>query len=191
LEVLCGSCNATLKLNPKLAGMTTSCPQCGVEIVVPLELEPDDPHEPPVELPPPPHVPEAPDFDLGEAPKKKLKPPARYTLWLLGAQSTLAILGLTCVLGAFFHRRWQPPEWSYFRENEILLLLVGVGLLLGGWLAHYLPVLTTLGVAILVMCVCAHNFVLHDEVDASRMLALAMAMLALFLALQHRRALSR
>jgi hypothetical protein len=187
LEVLCGNCNATLRLNPKLAGMTTSCPQCGVEIVVPLELEPDDPSESPPSLAPPPHVPEAPQPPS----QRKLKRPARFTLWLLGAQSTLAILGLTCVLGAFFHRRWQPPDWSYFRENEILLLLVGVGLLLGGWLAHYLPILTTLGVSVLVMCVCAHNYVLHSEVDASRTLALAMSMLALFLAMQHRRALSR
>lgn len=189
MEVICGGCDATLKLNPKLAGMTTSCPQCGVEIVVPqapLELE-DDPLEPSRPLPP--HVPEAPDYS--GVPKKKLKKPARITLWLLGAQSTLAILGLTCVLAAFFHRRWEPPEWSYFRENEMLLLLVGVGLLLGGWLAHYLPILTTLGVSVLVMCVCAHNYVLHHQVDASRTLALAMAMLALFLALQHRRALTR
>jgi len=186
LEVLCGGCNATLKLNPKLAGMTTSCPQCGIEIIVPqapLELEPDP-------LGPlPPHIPEAPQ--PLQQPRSKLKRPARVTLWLLGAQSMLAILGLSCVLGAFFHRRWQPPSWSYFHENEILLLLVGVGLLLGGWLAHYLPILTTLGVAVLVMCVCAHNYVLHSEVDASRTLALAGAMLALFLALQHRRALTR
>jgi hypothetical protein len=180
LEVLCGSCNATLRLNPKLAGMTTSCPQCGVEIVVPeapLEPEPD-PY-----APSPPHV--------AEAPQRKLKRPARFTLWLLGAQSALAILGLSCVLGAFFHRRWQPPSSSYFCENEMLLLLVGVGLLLGGWLAHYLPVLMTLGVAVLVMCVCAHHYVLENEVDASRTLALAITMLALFLAMQHRRALTR
>jgi len=182
LEVLCGSCDATLRLNPKLAGMTTSCPQCGVEIVVPeapLKLEPD-PHGP---LPP--HIPEAPQR------QSRLKRPARFTLWLLGAQAALAVLGLSCVLGAFFHRRWEPPEWSYFRENEMLLLLVGVGLLLGGWLAHYLPILTTLGVSVLVMCVCGHYYVLENVVDASRTLALAVAMLAVFLAMQHRRALSR
>jgi len=165
--------------------MTTSCPQCGVEIVVPLELEPEDPPEIPPSLPPPPYIPEAPQ------PQSRLKKPARYTLWLLGAQAALAVLGLSCVLGAFFHRRWQPPEWSYFRENEMLLLLVGVGLLLGGWLAHYLPVLTTLGVSVLVMCVCGHYYVLEHVVDASRTLALAVAMLAVFLALQHRRALGR
>jgi hypothetical protein len=169
--------------------MTTSCPQCGVEIVVPLELEPDDPPEVPPSLPPPPHVQEAPHF--AQAPQRTFKRPARVTLWLLGAQSTLAILGLTCVLGAFFHRRWEPPEWSYFHENEMLLLLVGVCLLLGGWLAHYLPILTTLAVAVLVMCACAHYYVLEHQVDASRTLALAMAMLALFLAMQHRRALSK
>jgi hypothetical protein len=179
LEVLCGNCNSTLRLNPKLAGMTTSCPQCGIEIVVPEAPPEPDP------------LAAAPQPFTGGARQGTLQRPARFTLWLLGAQSTLAILGLTCVLGAFFHRRWQPPEWSYFRENEMLLLLVGVGLLLGGWLAHYLPILTTLGVSVLVMCVCAHNYVLHNEVDASRTLALAMAMLALFLALQHRRALTR
>ncbi len=160
--------------------MTTSCPQCGVEIVVPeasLEQGPD-PDQP---LP----------LHVAEAPQPKLKRPARFTLWLLGAQSALAILGLSCVLGAFFRRRWQPPSSSYFFENEMLLLLVGVGLLLGGWLVHYLPILMTLGVAVLVMCVCAHYYVLENEVDASRTLALAIAMLAVFLALQHRRALTR
>lgn len=173
MEVVCGSCNATLRLNPKLAGMTTSCPQCGVEIVVP-----ESPPEPPQAV------------DL-TGPPRRLKPPDRFTFWLLGAQATLAVLGLSCILGAFFHRRWEPPAWSYFRENEMLLLLVGVGLLLGGWLAHYLPVLTTLGVSVLVMCVCAHYYVLEHVVDASRTLALAVSMLALFLALQHRRALGR
>ena len=186
MEVLCGSCEATLRLNPKLAGMTTSCPQCGVEIVVPeapLELEPDP-------LGPlPPHVAEAPLSR--QQPQRKLKRPARFTLWLLGAQSALAILGLSCVLGAFFHRRWQPPSSSYFFENEMLLLVVGVCLLVGGWLAHYLPILTTLVVAVLVMCACAHYYVLENAVDASRTLALAGAMLAVFLALQHRRALER
>ena len=44
---------------------------------------------------------------------------------------------------------------------------------------------------VLVMCACAHYYVLENEVDASRTLALALTMLAVFLALQHRRALER
>ena len=179
MEVACDSCGASLRLNPALEGTSVSCPQCGAKVKVPeapaatppprrrLELEPDEP-EPMA--------------------SRKLKLPLRFTLWLLGAQATLAILGLTCLAGAFYGDDWNPPEWSYFRENPLILAATGIALIAAGWLAHYLPVLTTLAVVLLVVGACSLYYLGAGRVDASRVIALSLAMLALWLALQHRRA---
>ena len=176
MEAPCESCGATLRLNPALAGTPISCPQCGEKTVVPTP-----PKEPPPTRVPPPRP----------APPPKLKLPARFTLWLLGAQTVLAVLGLTCLAGAFFHREWNPPGWSYFRENPMLLVVVGIGLIVAGWLAHYMPILITLCTSLLVMGACALHYATAREVDASRALALSVSLLAVWLALQHRRALTR
>jgi hypothetical protein len=115
---------------------------------------------------------------------------APFTLWLLAAQAALAILGLSCLAGAFFAGRWNPPAWSYFRESAMFLVPAGVGLLVLGWMASYLPTLATLLGAIFAMCACAHNYVVTGQIDASRTLALMLAMFALWSALQHRRAVA-
>ncbi|MHC4550324.1 MAG: TFIIB-type zinc ribbon-containing protein [Planctomycetota bacterium] len=168
MEVPCSGCGAILRLNVKLAGMTVSCPQCGAKLVVPRGAPPPAPE-----------------------PAPKLQLPARFTLWLLGAQLALAALGLSCLAGAFFGQEWNPPTWSYFHEPPMLLVVFGIVLVVAGWLAHYLPILTTLGVVLLVMGACALHYATDREVDASRTLALSLALLALWLSFQHRRALTR
>jgi len=171
VEVACPHCGSGLQLNRNLAGTTVSCPHCGGAVAVP---------DAPVRI---------------ARSRRSAAPPARkprrkaapFTFWLLGAQACIAVLGLSCLAGAFLRSGWHPPEWSYFRENPWILVAAGIGLLLAGWTVVYLPVLTSLGVAVFVLCVCGHSYVLHQSVDASRVLALTAAMLALWLALQHRR----
>jgi DNA-directed RNA polymerase subunit RPC12/RpoP len=186
--VRCEGCGAELRLNPNLKGTQVSCPQCGARMMVPEEPpEPPEPRprlqmeEEPAPGPPPRSPPPR------EAPsRKKLEPPARVTFWLLAAQTAIGLLGVSCLAGALVPG-WEPPASTYFREPPALLVVVGVGLLVAGWLAHYLPVLATLGVAVFVLCATAHRYVVAHDVDASRTLALSAAMLALWLALQHRR----
>ncbi len=117
---------------------------------------------------------------------KETRPPTPFTLWLLAAQATLVVLGLSC-LGAVF-LDVTPPDWSYFAEARVVLVAAGLGLLAAGWLATYLPVLVTLLAAVFVMGACAWHFGRTGEVDASRALGLMVAMLSVWCALQHRRA---
>lgn len=178
MEVTCGGCGAQLRLNPKLAGTTVSCPQCGAAVRVegpPRRRAPAA--EPAPEAPPP--------------PRPRLTLPLRFTLWLLGAQLVVAGIGLSCLAGAFLRKRWIPPPDSYFRENGMLLIVAGIALVVAGWIAHYMPVLTTLLVALFVLGACALHYWTAGNVDASRVVALAAAMFALWLALQHRRANNR
>jgi len=116
--------------------------------------------------------------------------PKRYTLWLLGAQAALVLLGASCIVGAF-HRAWEMPARSYVREGPYALLGAGVLFFLAVWAAYHLPVLATLGAALAVLAACAWRYWSAGAVDASRTLALAVAMLALWLALSHRRAVRR
>jgi len=171
VQVDCPSCGAGLELNRNLAGTKVSCPHCGGAVEVPEQRMRATARA----ASPPPRR------------SKGRRRAAPFTFWLLGAQACIALLGLSCLAGAFLRSGWDPPEWSYFRENTLLLVAVGFGLLLAGWLVIYLPVLASLGVAVFALCICGHTYVLHDAVDASRILALTVAMLALWLALQHRR----
>jgi len=173
MRVPCESCGAGLRLNPKLQGTTVSCPQCGAAMTVP-------------EPPPQPEPAPAPRASRRRPEEARPKRPTRFTVWLLLAQVSLGLLGVSCLAAALF-TGWEPHPRTYFAEAPVLLIVVGMGLVVAGWIAHYLPVLTTLGVTIFVLCVCGHSFVLEDEVDASRTLALSIAMLALWLCLQHRR----
>ena len=177
MKVPCDACGAELRLNPKLKGTQVSCPQCGARMTVP-ERAPA-PREP-APAPPRRAAPEKP---------RTLKKPARVTLWLLAAQGVLGALGVSCLIGAFFSG-WKPPDHTYFRMGTTVLFLAGAGLLVAGWLAHYLPVITTLLSALFVIGACADAYRGTGVVDASRALALSAAMLALWLALQHRRSIA-
>lgn len=174
MDIACGSCGAELRLNPNLQGTTVSCPQCGAPVTVPRAAAPR----------PTPRSAEA------ESPRPPRRFGARYTLWLLGAQAAIALLGLSCVVGAFY-RAWDQPAWSYLRESPIALVGAGALLFLAVWATYHLPVLTTLALALLVLGACAWRYMDAGAVDASRAIALAVAMLALWLALSHRRAAAR
>jgi hypothetical protein len=170
LEIPCGNCGAELRLNPNLAGLTVSCPSCGAAVVVPKASRERAPEPGPAERPRP--------------PRRFTRP---YTLWLLGAQTALLALALSCLAGVFF-RNWPQPEWSYLRESRYVLLGAGLALLLAVWAAYHLPVLVTLAAALAAIGACASRYAAAGAVDASRSLALSVAMLALWLALAHRRA---
>jgi len=171
VDVACGKCGAGLRLNPNLQGTTVSCPRCGAAVPVPRAAP-------------------ARRREEADRPRGPRRFGARYTLWLLGAQTALAGLGVSCLVGVF-HRSADRPEWSYLSENKYALLGVGGIFFLAVWAAYHLPVLTTLLAGLLVLGACAWRYVDAGTVDLSRAIALAVAMLALWLALSHRRAAAR
>lgn len=169
MKVACGACGAQLKANPKLAGATISCPRCGARVELPATRPRGPAPEPP-------------------APARR---PSPYTLSLFGVQVTLFLLGLTCFAGAFFRREWEPPEWSYFQDDPVILIGAGIALMFATGAARTVPVLAALAAALVATAACGLRFYLEGTIDASRVLALAVTMLALWLALQHRRRLRR
>ena len=179
MEIPCGSCGAELRLNPNLQGTTVSCPRCGAAVPVPKGMAP------------PAATPRA-----GPRRRDAQGPPAprrfgtSYTFWLLGAQAALALLGVSCLVGAF-RRAGGDPDWSYLREHPFALLGAGAFFLFAVWAAARVPVLTTLVAALAVLAACAWRFSEAGTVDLSRTIALSVAMLALWLALSHRRAVAR
>jgi hypothetical protein len=111
-------------------------------------------------------------------------------MWLLGAQAALGAIGLSCLVGVF-KRAADRPEWSYLSEGKIALAGVGALFLAMVWAAYHLPVVTTLVAALLAIGACAWRYTEAGSVDVTRTAALAVAMLALWLALNHRRAAAR
>ncbi|HEX5136915.1 MAG TPA: hypothetical protein VFY93_08090 [Planctomycetota bacterium] len=173
MDVACGKCGAGLRLNPNLAGTTVSCPRCGAPIAVPRAAR------------------EAPRrLEEADRPRTPRRFGATYTLWLLGAQAALAVLGLSCLVGVF-RPSADRPAWSYLSEDKYALAGAGALLLLAVWAAYHFPVLTTLATALLAIGVCALRYVDAAAVDVTRTAALVVAMLALWLALNHRRAAAR
>ena len=177
MEVPCDSCGATLKVNPKLHGTTMGCPKCHARFTVPSE-------------PPPRAAAPAPRRRTRAAPPapEPEDPPPPYSGWLFGAQAVLIASGGTCLAGALFRSGWNPPPWSVYMEHPVWLALSGVGLCIAALAARHLPVFVTLIVACVTLGACAVAYKHVRVVDASRTLLLAAAMLALWLALQHRRA---
>ena len=84
---------------------------------------------------------------------------------------------------------WEPPIWSYFAESPPVLLGAAIVILFFTVLARRLPVLMTLLNSLAVLCACAYHYDVNLKIDASRVLALAVAFFALWLAFQHRRAI--
>lgn len=165
-------------MNPNLAGADIPCPSCGAGVRVP-EARSGRKRAKAAPPPPPPN----------KRKRRRIREP--YSAWLFAAQTVIVLLGLATLTGAFFQKSWNPPVWSFFRENPLVLVAVGVGLLVAAGVARALPVLTTLGTAVVTLGACALHYRIASEVDASRVLALAGAMLALWLALQHKRAVRR
>jgi hypothetical protein len=90
-----------------------------------------------------------------------------------------------------FHRGWDKPAWSFLKESPYALMGAGAFFVAAIWAAFHVPVLATLAAALGVLAACAWRFSEAGTVDVSRTLALALAMLALWLALSHRRAAAR
>jgi len=168
-------CGAELRLNAKLAGTTVSCPQCGARVSVPreqparrkLELEPER---------------------AARAPVKRGRRPEPFTFYMMAAQAVLLGLSLLCFVAAFRPGSWRPPSWSWFAEPPLLLMLFGVGFAFCAFMVRYVPRLMAL-LAVLIVCggILAGHRLEQQPVDASRTLALAAAMLAVWLAMEHRR----
>jgi len=186
VEVPCASCGAVLRVNPNLGMATVTCPQCGAEVAVPVPEKKRKPAARPARAAPPP--PPAPS-PAPVASRGKARHP--YSIWLFGCQVVLAALGVSCLFGAFFGERWGLPVWSYLREATLPLAGAGVLLLMAGVFAPMRPVIVALGSAIAVLGACANAYRVDRAVDASRTIALAAAMLALWLAVQHAVAVKR
>jgi predicted Zn finger-like uncharacterized protein len=182
VEVACRECGTVLRVNPRLDGVAVRCPRCNAEIRVKAPRQAAPPAAPSPPPPPPP---------------RRLEPtpeaaPARrdaYSLWLFLAQTVLVGLGVACIAGVLFRDRWRPPVESFLHEPELPLLAAGAGFVLLGAFARAFPVAMTLLGALGAMTALAWQYREGRPVDASRTLALAAAMLALWLALQHRRAI--
>jgi DNA-directed RNA polymerase subunit RPC12/RpoP len=190
LFVTCTECGAELRLNPKLAGTAVSCPQCGERVQVPkgeaavrvrakarprLQIEDPDPAP-------------ARERTRAPAPAAPKRPHEPFTFWMLAAQAVLFLLALSCVWGGFRVGGWEPPHWSYFAEHEFALIGAAVALVFTGFMVRYLPVTSSLG-GVLVVCAgifLGHQFAGH-KVDATRTIALSMSLLAVWLALEHRK----
>ena len=181
-------CGAELRLNPKLAGTAVSCPQCGERVRVPkgvaevpaarrakprLQLEEPDPQ------PAPPQ------------PPKPGRRPEPFTFWMMAAQSVLFVLAGACVWGAIRIGGWEPPTWSLFAEHSFALLGAAVAFIFTGFMLRYWPVIMSL-LAVLLACggiYLGDHFGGHP-IDASRTIALALTLLAVWLALEHRKSVT-
>ncbi len=108
------------------------------------------------------------------------------SLSLLGAQALLILLALVCFLGAFFRDSWNPPDRSFMQENVLLLTAVGIGLIIASAAARRYPIFSTLAVVLAILVMCALHYRSTRVVDASRVLALSLSMVALWLAMEHR-----
>ena len=103
------------------------------------------------------------------------------------AQTLLALLAFSCFAGAIWGDTWKPPAWSYFMQEPVVLLSAGVLFCFYTYMARRLPIVMTLVAALTVLGVCAFNYHLLATVDVSRVLALSVAFLSLWCALEHRR----
>ena len=173
--VTCGECGAELRLNPKLAGTSVSCPECGSKVAIPkhparekVVLEPD-PGAPP-------------------APRKRARRPEPFTFYMMAAQAVLLALALLCFVAAFRPGDWKPPTWSWFGEHPLILMVFGVGFAFCAFMVRYWPRMMAL-MSVLIVCagILAGHRLEGNPVDASRTLALSATLLAVWLAMEHRR----
>jgi len=172
VNLSCSKCGATLKVNPNLLGATVTCPSCGASL--PVAEAKAKPRAAPPRREDAPRVPSAPG-----------------SIWLFLARVFLLALGGSCVAGALFRAVWDPPAWSYFRESPPALLAAAALFALLAGLARLLPLLAALAAAILVSAATGLEWRRSGTVDASRVLALSVALSTVWLALEHRRAVRR
>ena len=209
MDVTCRDCGAVLRLNPNLQDVEVHCPRCGS--LIPQQTVPDAPRSglelEPAEAPRPRRSWRDRMKDEKEEEKQKKKEKKRkdkkgkkkepkerkpipvYTLWLFLTQSMLALLAASCFASMIWKEDWDPPIRSYFAESPPVLLGAAIVFLFFTVMARRLPVLMTLLNSLAVLGACAYYFDAKQTVDVSRVLALSVAFLALWLALQHRRAI--
>ena len=193
MRVRCRSCEAELQLNANLAGMTVSCPQCGAPVKVPeAKKRSAAPAPAPRAKPKPKARPRTAAATRSAAQKsdEPLRRQVNHTTWSFLTQLVLGALGVSCIAGALFYPGWKPPASSYFALAPVILFPAGGALLFAGWLAGKWPVVSSLLAAIAVLGACAQNYWTASAVDVSRVLALSVSLLAVWLALQHRRVCS-
>lgn len=174
--VACTACGADLRINTNLVGTTMSCPTCGERFEVPA-------------APPQQGAPATPRSSSPRRPRRDPKdrvPALPMSLSLLGAQALLVALAVICFLGAFFRDSWNPPHWSFMQENVLLLTGVGIGLIIASAATRRYPIFSTLAVVLAILVMCALHYRTTRVVDASRVLALSLSMVALWLAMEHR-----
>jgi hypothetical protein len=171
VRVDCPACGAALSVNRNLAGTTIPCPQCAGSV--------------PVQEAPPPAEP-APEPPR-RAKQQEKKHPLPYSLNLLGAHAVLLLLAVACFAGAFLRKSWQPPEQSFFGVNPLILIGLGIGLVFAMVMAMRFPILATLGVVLGMLVLTALHYRELRVVDASRVIAISLAMVALWFAMEHRK----
>ncbi|MEM8882973.1 MAG: hypothetical protein AAGD14_02800 [Planctomycetota bacterium] len=194
--VPCDQCGAELRLNPKLAGTVVSCPQCGNRVSVPKAAPAQSPRPKPkakLELEPEPKAAARRRTAANPQPAQTVRRAPPTTFYMLATQGVLLGLSLLCFVAAFKPGGWDPPDWSWFDEHPFLLMAFGVSFAFCGFMARYVPRLMALLSVLLVAGGIAAGMHFKETanaeylVDASRTLALALALLAVWLALEHRR----
>ena len=170
--VPCKACGAELAVNRNLAGTAISCPECGEKLTVPKTAAK------PASAP----APRARPREREPAQTRQ----APVSLSLLGAQALLILLAVSCLAGGLFQKSWQPPSWSYFHANPMLLVGVGIGLIIAAGVSRRFPITATLSVVVVILVACTLHYRFNRTIDASRVLALSLSMVALWLAMEHR-----
>ena len=169
-------CGAELRLNRNLAETSVSCPECGSRVTVPAA-----PKKPPAKLA------LEPEPEPVREPVKHAKRPEPFTFYMMAAQSVLLALALTCFVAAFKPGDWKPPHWSWFAGHPLALGAFGIGFAFCAFMARYAPRLMALLAVLIVTGGIYLGHLSGHPVDASRTLALATALLAVWLAMEHRR----
>ncbi|MHC4957480.1 MAG: hypothetical protein ACYTGN_03830 [Planctomycetota bacterium] len=119
--------------------------------------------------------------------QKKKKHPIPYSLNLLGAHAVLLVLAVACFAGAFLRKSWEPPPQSFFGVNPLILIGLGIALVFAIVMSVRFPILATLCVVLGMLVLTALHYRDLRVVDASRVIAISMAMVALWFAMEHRK----
>lgn len=161
-------------MNRNLAGTALPCPQCGERVEVPEQS--------PAALP-------EPKEQRAEAKprEKRVARPLPLSLSLLGAQAILGLMAAACFAGALLRSSWNPPATSVFGQDPMLLIALGGSLVFALLAALRYPITSTLLVVLGMLLFSALHYRTDRVLDASHVIAISLAMVALWLAMEHRR----
>ena len=184
MKVRCQACEADLQVNRNLAGTALPCPQCGERVEVP-EQAPEQVAAPAARTGRRPRP--EPDHAETQTRGKRAARPLPLSLSLLGAQAILGLMAAGCFAGAFFRGSWNPPATSFFGQDALLLTALGGGLVFALLAALRYPITSTLLVVLGMLLLSALHYRADRVLDASRVIAISLAMVALWLAMEHRK----